>query len=195
MFWIWSWTDVVYCRPSQTGKVTPSNVCASQQYQKRTYDLNLQKQQYSEGDIVYKRNETFHKGHTRKLESPWTGPYLVVHCSPPLYTLLDRKRDVVYHHDKLKLCQDRVIPLWTCKLRNRFYQEEEEGEETMSPLQAEELCPFFISLNPRIHPARTPVRATQCRYRPGHLSNHPPPQPWLPTEVVTYADLSTWLGM
>ena len=114
------------------------------------------------------------------------GPYLVVHRSPPLYNLRDRKRDVVYHHGKLKLCQDRAIPLWIRKLRNRFYQEEEEEEETVSPLQAEDLMSAFHqfespdppgpdpgpSVKPPLHPLTLVTRRGRNVRRPKYLAGY-----------------------
>ena len=159
-----AWVRQLQQTLSEVHQLARLHLRAAQRYQKRTYDLNLQKRSYNEGDVVYKRNEAFHKGRTRKLESPWTGPYLVVRCRPPLYTIRDRKRDVVHHHDKLKLCQDRAIPLWIRKLRSRFFQEEE-AEEIVSPLQAEDLMSVFRLFESSDPPGPDPVTP-----RPSHAA-------------------------
>jgi hypothetical protein len=70
---------------------------------------------------VYKLDSSTKVGQSQKLRSPWTGPYLVISCSPPLYTIKDRKRQCVIHHDKLKLCLDRDIPVWLRRMRNQYF--------------------------------------------------------------------------
>ena len=60
-------------------------------------------------------------GVSTKLQPIFRGPYLVVKVySPILYSVQDRKRQVVVHHDRLLLCNDRFIPMWMRKLRHQF---------------------------------------------------------------------------
>ena len=60
-------------------------------------------------------------GVSTKLQPIFRGPYLVVKVySPILYLVQDRKRQVVVHHDRLLLCNDRFIPMWMRKLRHQF---------------------------------------------------------------------------
>ena len=49
-----------------------------------------------------------------KLSCPvWWGLFLVVDSNPPLYRIQDRNcRYFTIHHDRLNLCQNRVIPIW-----------------------------------------------------------------------------------
>jgi hypothetical protein len=61
-----------------------------QRRQKHLYDLKLNEMTYSEEDIVYRLNEATKVGQSRKLQSPWRGPYLVVSADPPLYTVVDQ---------------------------------------------------------------------------------------------------------
>lgn len=57
------------------------------------------------------------------------GPYLVISCDPPLYTIMDQKeRQFTLHHDKLKMCNDMELPLWMRRLRNTFFS----GDESLS---------------------------------------------------------------
>jgi hypothetical protein len=70
---------------------------------------------------VYKLDSSTKVGQSQKLRSPWTGPYLVISCSPPLYTIKDRKRQCIIHHDKLKLCLDWDIPVWLRRMRNQYF--------------------------------------------------------------------------
>ena len=80
--------------------------------QKRTYDLKLSKHQYSPGDLVYKMAIATNGQHC-KLSPTWAGPFLVTQVlSSVLYRLKSRNKEVVAHYDRLKLCQDRVIPIW-----------------------------------------------------------------------------------
>ena len=52
-------------------------------------------------------------GQCKKLQPVWHGPFCVIAVlSPALYKIRDRKRDQVVHHDRLKLCEDRYVPLW-----------------------------------------------------------------------------------
>ena len=39
--------------------------------------------------------------------------------SPVLFSIKGRKREVVVHHDRLKPCMDRSIPMWMRRLRHR----------------------------------------------------------------------------
>ena len=49
------------------------------------------------------------------------GPLLVVESSYPLYKIEDCKgRQTTIHHDQLKICRDRVIPLWLCRCRHNM---------------------------------------------------------------------------
>lgn len=45
--------------------------------QKREYDLNINQQVYSIGDIVLKTNSASKVGESRKLKQPWRGPYVI----------------------------------------------------------------------------------------------------------------------
>ena len=83
------------------------------QYQKHTYDLKLQEHHYEVGDFVFRRRDACKTGSSKKLNSIWMGPLVVVEViNPVLYRVRDRKREYVLHHDLIKRCEDRVIPLW-----------------------------------------------------------------------------------
>jgi hypothetical protein len=79
---------------------------AKQRRQKNLYDLRVAEKHYNVGDVLYMRDDSSKVGESKKLRSPWKGPYLVVKANPLLYTLADRKREKIYHHDRLKLCED-----------------------------------------------------------------------------------------
>ena len=77
------------------------------------------------GDLIYKRNAAFRAGESRKLNPLYTGPYVVVEVlSPALFRVVDQKRSYVMHHDRMKICEDRSVPLWARRKRHRLVAEE-----------------------------------------------------------------------
>ena len=79
-------------------------------------------------------------GSSNKLNTIWMGPLLVVEViNPVLYRVHDCKWEYVLHHDLLKCCEDRVVPLWLRKLRHEImdldttiaYDEAEQEDETI----------------------------------------------------------------
>ena len=92
---------------------------SSQIRQKRDYDVKLQVNTYNVGDLVYVLNSAKRIGVSPKLQFIWKGPYVVSKViSPILYEITDRKRISVLHHDRLKICNDRNIPLWVRRKRS-----------------------------------------------------------------------------
>ena len=82
---------------------------------KTTYDRRNFNTKYDVGDLVYILNNACKKGYSRKLQSIYEGPYLVTACvSEVLYQVQGRggKKRQVIHHDRLKPCNDRDIPMW-----------------------------------------------------------------------------------
>ncbi len=101
---------------------TRENLRVAQERQKRDYDLRLHPHSYDVGDLVHLQNSASKKGQSNKLKSPWIGPYLVTKVvSPVLYRIRNRRRESVVHHDRIKPCEDRVIPLWMRRLRHRLF--------------------------------------------------------------------------
>ncbi|CAC5382935.1 unnamed protein product [Mytilus coruscus] len=93
--------------------------------------------------ILYRRHciklDTARKvGISPKLKAPWKGPYVVVEAkSPVLLKMKDRGREEVVHHDRLKLCIDREIPLW--RLRNDILGKVENKMEQNINMDLEDL--------------------------------------------------------
>ena len=78
---------------------------------------------YEVGDLVYLRDESVKKGISKKLRPVFKGLFLVIKVSSDLvYTIQDRKKQSVIHHNRLKHCEDRYIPLWLRKLRSEVLQ-------------------------------------------------------------------------
>ena len=96
------------------------------------YDERIKDSRFQKGDLVYKLDTTVRPGQRSKLKSIYIGPYLVVHTlSPVLYRIEDQRKQQVVHHDQIKLCQDRNIPLWLRRKRNELLKTEGSTEEEM----------------------------------------------------------------
>ena len=82
----------------------------SQRRQKGDYDLSLEERKYYVDDAVYRFNRSIQ---SKKLQPIWSGPWIVTQViSSVLYRIANRKRAMVAHHDSLKLCSDRDLPIW-----------------------------------------------------------------------------------
>ena len=46
---------------------------------------------------------------------------MVKSISPVLYKIQGRKRTEIVHHDLIKLCNSKEIPLWLRKAQNKFF--------------------------------------------------------------------------
>ena len=94
------------------------------QQMKRTYDVKARVHMYDVGDLVYRKNSAHRKGLSRKLCPIYIGPYLITEVlSPYLYRVQERRKQMVLHHDKLKLCVDRNIPIWIRRRRQQLFAE------------------------------------------------------------------------
>ena len=112
---------------------------SSQIRQKRDYDLKLYQTSYVVGDLVYKLDSATKVGQSSKLKSPWKGPYLVTEVlSSTLLRIKDRKRDSVVHHDRLKKCIDRAIPMWLRRMRHKLLDTEAKLPNTDSSTSTED---------------------------------------------------------
>ena len=92
---------------------------SAQRRQKKDYDLKVLERKYNVGDLVYLINSSSKVGQSNKLKPIWNGPYLVIKVRTVLFRIKGRKREVVVHHDRLKPCLDRSIPMWMRRLRHR----------------------------------------------------------------------------
>ena len=106
-------------RLNRVHQTARENLQTVQARQKRDYDLKLAERTYERGDLVYKVKSSSKIGQSRKLTPVWCGPYLVTEVlSPILYRIKDRKQESVIHHDRLKICEDRFVPMWMRRLRH-----------------------------------------------------------------------------
>ena len=112
------------------------------------------------GDLVYQLNTVSKKGECKKLKPIWIGPLVVTEViSPVLYCVKDHHRKFILHHDHLKLCQDRVIPMWVQQLHHKVidldttiaYDEAEQEASDIadeSPPSKPEVMPLEPGLDP-----------------------------------------------
>ncbi|XP_064650001.1 uncharacterized protein LOC135501689 [Lineus longissimus] len=88
---------------------------------KKDYDVQLREKRYQAGDIVYKSYTASKVGQSSKLRPPWLGPFLVEKAiSPVLYLINGQSKNQVVHHDRLKLCRDRILPFWLRRKRHHL---------------------------------------------------------------------------
>ena len=113
----------------QVHQLARENLLSSQLRQKKDYDLRLKAKTYEVGDLVYKLDSAKKVGQSPKLQQVWKGPFLVTKVlSPVLYKICDRKKNFVIHHDRLKSCDDREIPLWLRRKRSRLLGQDDQAE-------------------------------------------------------------------
>ena len=124
-----------------------------QKIQKAYYDLKLRKSSYEKGDLVYKLDSSSKPGQSKKLNAIYKGPYLIVEVlSPVLYRIEDRKKASVIHHDRLKVCNDRAVPLWIRRRRHQFLELEEslKLDDKDSEASSEDLATSSIPDQPKL---------------------------------------------
>ena len=96
----------------QVHEVAHSNIQTSLKRQKCDYDLCLNLKKYNVGDVVYKINSASKISQSKKLQSPWLGPYRVETVQGNIYKIRSQKKSKWIHHDRLKMCEDAQLPLW-----------------------------------------------------------------------------------
>ena len=118
--------DIIYGTPTSTSKdcahyttelkkaleqayqVARQNMGTAAARQKELYDRKIHGEKFAVGQLVWLWNPVVARGNSRKLHTPWVGPYKGVKCiSEAVYRIQDsrapRKRLVV-HFDRLKPC-------------------------------------------------------------------------------------------
>ena len=105
------WVQNLCTALKQVHEVACSNIRTSLQRQKCDYDLHVNLKKYNVGDVVYKINSAIIIGQSKKLQSPWLGPYLV-EAVQGIFKIRSQKKSEWIHHDRLKMCEDAQLPLW-----------------------------------------------------------------------------------
>jgi hypothetical protein len=144
-------------RLSETHALARETIQGAQRYQKSTYDVRAKQTSFDRGDLVYKLNVAVRKGQSRKLEQIYVGPFLVTEVlSPILYRIEGRRKSMVAHHDRLRICEDRVVPIWMRRKRHDFLS----LDETIAYDEAEQSTLV-------IEPSPAPADAQQVLVDPG----------------------------
>ena len=86
-------------------------------------------------------------GQSSKLKPIWKGPFVVTKViSLVLFSLKGRKIEIVVHHDCLKTCEDRVVPMWARRFRHRTLDLDETLSYEVDEEDCVELAPLFHNL-------------------------------------------------
>ena len=105
----------------ETHRIARNNLKGTLRTRKKDYDVKLNQATYEVGDFVYKINSATLKGVSKKLLPIYDGPFLVTRVlSPVLIEIEGQKKKKIIHHDKLKICRDRCIPLWIRRRRREL---------------------------------------------------------------------------
>ena len=92
------------------------NLNGAQKQLKTFYDRRVYPKMFNVRDLVYRRDSSVRKCQSCKLFPLCTGPYIVTEVlSPYLYRDQDRRRVLVLHHDRMKLCDDSHPVLGTAQ--------------------------------------------------------------------------------
>ena len=114
------------------------NLNGAQKQLKTFYDRRVYPKMFNVRDLVYCRDSSVRKCQSCKLSPLFTGPYIVTEVlSPYLYRDQDRRRVLVLHHDRIKLCDDRVIPFWALHKRHALLQTEQDDPSPAVDVQLE----------------------------------------------------------
>ena len=91
----------------------------SQRRQKRDYDLRMEERKYSVMRFI--DLPVLVCWDKEKIQPIWSGHWIVTQMiSSVLYRIANRKRSMVAHHDSLKLCSDRDLPIWLLRKRHEL---------------------------------------------------------------------------
>ena len=115
---------------NQVHTLAREKLVSYQNRQQRDYDLKLKVNTYEVGDLVYVLDTARKVGLSPKLQKVWKGPMLVEEAiSSILFRVANRKKSFVLHHDRLKPCEEREIPLWLKRKRNALLNQLDNGEK------------------------------------------------------------------
>ena len=110
------WAGVSYRHTEAMVKANDLARSRLKTYQKRLkkdYDLRVRLRSFTAEQMVYLFNSTAVKGVSRKLVKYLKGSGVVLQRITPALYLVKTKQDThVVHHDKMRLCKDRITPSW-----------------------------------------------------------------------------------
>ncbi len=90
-----------------------------QKRMKAYYDPTVLEKHYQVGDPVYVLDTGSTKGKAKKLCPPWKGPGIIIEkITPAVFRVKLKNKTFTINHDRLKLCQDRILPDWLGRLQD-----------------------------------------------------------------------------
>ena len=94
---------------------------SEQKRRKKDYSVSTYETSYEVGDAVLLANSATKIGQCKKLKALWLGPFLIERkISPVLFQIASQKRSQIVHHDRLRPCRDRSVPLWIYRKREEL---------------------------------------------------------------------------
>ena len=115
------YVKLVETRMAEAHEAARRSLKETQRRQKRSYDIQQHTTRYQEGDAVLMTNSASKIGQSRKLQPLWLGPFLVTQViSPTLCKIASQRKSFIAHHDRLRPCKDKVLPLWLERRRLRL---------------------------------------------------------------------------
>jgi len=92
--------------------ITRQNSLVCARGQKEHYDLKVRGKPFAQGDLVWLCNPAVPRGTSRKLYTPWTGPYKIIKCLSDLVYRIQhmnrRRKKLVVNFDRLKPYHSRT---------------------------------------------------------------------------------------
>lgn len=96
--------------------VARENLKQSGEKQKRDHDTRIIDKPFLVGSLVFRKKPFF-----KKLESPWSGPFVVIkQLSPVVYKIRDSRKCFNIHFDNLRAYESSVFPSWVKKVKKQF---------------------------------------------------------------------------
>ncbi|CAG2243772.1 unnamed protein product [Mytilus edulis] len=94
--------------------VARENLKQSGEKQKRDHDTRIIDKPFLVGSLVFRKKPFF-----KKLESPWSGPFVVIkQLSPVVYQIRDSRKCFNIHFDNLRAYESSVFPSWVKKMED-----------------------------------------------------------------------------
>ena len=122
-------------------------------------DIKLKQHKCEPGDVVYKLNLALKIGENNKLKSVYSGTYVVSKViKPVIIQIKNQKRTINVHHDNIKPCNDRNLPIWVELMRKSIFVGHETRTDPDRDLNIESLFNEAISKSIKI------IILYECKY-------------------------------
>ena len=108
------------------------NMGAATHRMKKDHDLRVNSKEYEVNDVVYILDSAQKKGVSKKLQPTWKGPGVIIEKkSSYVYKVKLPLGNTVINHDRMKLCEDRVLPRWVERFLAEGDVQIEEEDDTL----------------------------------------------------------------